>query len=146
MAYGESLHAWLEAVQAEPETPMSEELGLLTRVADRARGVSTTSVGARAGSRNRSCGGSSVDREAAQCVCSAVGHAPAVAPVRYPQYPSGVVSASTEGYATAPRAVPRKPAPTIVSICLQKRWALLCKSVVMSDNNETFSKAFGFRD
>ena len=45
---------------------------------------------------------------------------PAVAPVRYPQYPSGVVSASTEGYATAPRAVPRKPARTIVSICFAK--------------------------
>jgi hypothetical protein len=38
----------------------------------------------------------------------------------YPQYPSGVVSASTEGYATAPRAVPRKPARTIVSICSEK--------------------------
>ena len=74
------------------------------------------------------CGGSSCPGRQ-QFACSAVGHAPAVAPVRYPQYPSGVVSASTEGYATAPRAVPRKPARTIVSICFAKRWALLCKSV-----------------
>ena len=61
------------------------------------------------------CGGSSCPGRP-HLACSAVGHAPAVAPVRYPQYPSGVVSASTEGYATAPRAVPRKPARTIVSI------------------------------
>ena len=74
------------------------------------------------------CGGSSWTGRP-HFACSAVGHAPAVAPVRYPQYPSGVVSASTEGYATAPRAVPRKPARTIVSICFGKRWALLCKSV-----------------
>ena len=65
------------------------------------------------------CGGSSCPGRQ-HFACSAVGHAPAVAPVRYPQYPSGVVSASTEGYATAPRAVPRKPARTIVSICSGK--------------------------
>ena len=65
------------------------------------------------------CGGSSCPGRQ-HFACSAVGHAPAVAPVRYPQYPSGVVSASTEGYATAPRAVPRKPARTIVSICFAK--------------------------